>query len=276
MDIVRSSIAEVKRRINRHILDKAFVKKDFTYRFNNQANVDDEILSTVIRPRVMVDCNLGGGISALIPLDGLPVDKPNNFITIVHIPKSRTNGKSIISVSNVNYYDLGVSGLYGGAAGYGHNTTLSTNENTATMNSAMGIMASLDHIPITSTSDALLVGENTIKITDVFTMPANAVLRCVLENDEGLANIQPRSYPDFFQLVEFAVKAYIYNELIVDIDMGELQGGQSLGIFKQIVEGYADSEQNYQEKLRSWRAISVMNDTPAFHRFIKLTIGANR
>lgn len=276
MDIIRNSIAEVKRRINRHILDKVFIKRDFTYRYTNQSTVDDQILSLVIRPRVLVDCNLAGGISALIPLDGLPVDKPNNYITIIHIPKTRTNGKSIISVSNINYYDLGVSGLYGGAAGYGYNTALSSNENTAAMNSAMGIMASLDHIPITSTSDALLVGENTIKVTDVFTMPANAILRCILENDEGLGNIQPRSYPDFFQLVEFAVKSYIYNEIIVDMDMGELQGGQALGVFKQIVEGYADSEQNYQDKLRSWRAISVMNDTPAFHRFIKLSIGANR
>lgn len=276
MDIIRNSIAEVKRRINRHILDKVFIKRDFTYRYTNQSTVDDQILSLVIRPRVLVDCNLAGGISALIPLDGLPVDKPNNYITIIHIPKTRTNGKSIISVSNINYYDLGVSGLYGGAAGYGYNTALSSNENTAAMNSAMGIMASLDHIPITSTSDALLVGENTIKVTDVFTMPANAILRCILENDEGLGNIQPRSYPDFFQLVEFAVKSYIYNDIIVDMDMGELQGGQALGVFKQIVEGYADSEQNYQDKLRSWRAISVMNDTPAFHRFIKLSIGANR
>lgn len=276
MDIIRNATAEVKRRINKHILDKAFVKRDFTYRFTNQSNIDDQILNVVIRPRVLVDCNIVGGVSALIPLDGLPVDKPNNYITIIHIPKSRTNGKSIISVSNVNYYDLGVSGLYGGAAGYGYNTTLSSNENTAAMNSAMGIMASLDHIPITSTSDAFLIAENTIKITDVFTMPANAILRCVLENDEGLNNIQPRSYHDFFQLVEFAVKAYIYNELIVDLDMGELQGGQQLGIFKQIIEGYADAEQNYQDKLKAWRAISLMNDTPAFQRFIKLTIGANR
>jgi hypothetical protein len=276
MDIIRGALAEVKRRINRHILDKAFIKRDFTYRLTNQSTVDDQIMSSVIRSRVLVDCNLAGGISALVPLDGLPVDKPNNYITIIRIPKTRTNGKSIISVSNVNYYDLGVSGLYGGAAGYGYNTTLSANENTAAMNSAMGIMASLDHIPITSTSDATLIAENTVKITDVFTMPANAILRCVLENDEELSNIQPRSYPDFFQLVEFAVKSHIYNELIVDLDKGELVGGQELGIFKQIIEGYADSEQNYQDKLKAWKAISFMNDTSAFHRYLKLTIGANR
>jgi hypothetical protein len=230
----------------------------------------------VIRPRVLVDCNIVGGVMALIPLDGLPADKPNHVTTIIHIPKTRTNNKSIISVSNVNYYDLGVSGLYSGAAGYGYNSSIDMGENTAAMNSALGIMASLDRIPITSTSDAQLVAENTIMIKDVFAMPPSAVLRCTLENDDQLSNIQPRSYHDFFQLVEFAVKAHIYNELIVDIDMGELQGGQTLGIFKQIVEGYADAEQNYQDKLKAWMAISIMNDTPAFHRFIKLTVGANR
>lgn len=276
MDIIRNSIAEVKRRINRHILDKAFVKRTFDYRLTNQSNVDDQILTHVIRPRVLLDCNIVGGVTAMVPLDGLPVDKPNNYITIIHIPKSRTNNKSIISVSNVNYYDLGISGLYSGAPGYGYNASIDMTENTAAMNGALGIMASLDRIPITSTSDAQLVAENTIMIKDVFAMPPTAVLRCTLENDENLSNIQPRSYHHFFQLVEFAVKAHIYNELIVDMDMGELQGGQQLGIFKQIVESYSDAEQNYQDKLKGWMAVSVMNDAPAFHRFIKLAVGANR
>lgn len=276
MDIIRNSIAEVKRRVNRHILDKAFIQRTFDYRFTNQTNVDDQILTMVIRPRVLLDCNLVGGVTAMVPLDGLPIDKPNNYITIIHVPKTRTNNKSIISVSNVNYYDLGISGLYSGAPGYGYNASIDMTENTASMNAALGIMASLDRIPITSTSDAQLVAENTIMIKDVFAMPPTAVLRCTLENDENLSNIQPRSYHDFFQLVEFAVKAYIYNELIVDMDMGELQGGQSLGIFKQLVESYSDAEQNYQDKLKAWMAISVMNDGPAFHRFIKLAVGANR
>lgn len=276
MDIIRYSLAEVKRRVNRHILDKAFMKRTFDYRFTNQTNVDDQILTMVLRPRVLLDCNLVGGVTAMIPLDGLPIDKPNDYITIIHIPKTRTNNKSIISVSNVNYYDLGISGLYSGAPGYGYNASIDMTENTASMNAALGIMASLDRIPITSTSDAQLVAENTIMIKDVFAMPPTAVLRCTLENDDGLSNIQPRSFHDFAQLVEFAVKSYIYNDLIVDMDMGELQGGQALGIFKQIVEGYADAEQNYQDKLKSWMAISVMNDTPAFHRLIKLTVGANR
>ncbi len=276
MDIIRNSIAEVKRRINRHILDKAFINRTFDYRYTNQSNVDDQILTMVIRPRVLLDCNIVGGVTAMVMLDGLPIDKPNNYITIIHIPKSRTNNKSIISVSNVNYYDLGISGLYSGAPGYGYNASIDMTENTAAMNGALGIMASLDRIPITSTSDAQLVAENTIMIKDVFAMPPTAVLRCTLENDENLSNIQPRSYHHFFQLVEFAVKAYIYNELIVDMDMGELQGGQQLGIFKQIVESYSDAEQNYQDKLKAWMAVSVMNDAPAFHRFIKLAVGANR
>jgi hypothetical protein len=276
MDIIRYSIAETKRRINKHILEKAFIKRTFDYRFTSQTNVDDQMLTMVLRPRVLLDCNLVGGVTAMIPLDGLPIDKPNNYITIIHIPKTRTNNKSIISVSNVNYYDLGISGLYSGAPGYGYNASIDMTENTASMNAALGIMASLDRIPITSTSDAQLVAENTIMIKDVFAMPPTAVLRCTLENDENLSNIQPRSFRDFAQLVEFAVKSYIYNELIVDMDMGELQGGQSLGVFKQIVESYADAEQNYQDKLKSWMAISVMNDTPAFHRLIKLAVGANR
>lgn len=276
MDIIRYSIAEVKRRVNRHILDKAFTKRTFDYRYTNQINVDDQILSLVLRPRVLLDCNLVGGVTAMVPLDGLPIDKPNNYITIIHVPKTRTNNKSIISVSNVNYYDLGISGLYSGAPGYGYNASIDMTENTASMNAALGIMASLDRIPITSTSDAQLVAENTIMIKDVFAMPPTAVLRCTLENDENLSNIQPRSFKDFAQLVEFAVKSHIYNELIVDMDMGELQGGQALGIFKQIVESYSDAEQNYQDKLKAWMAISVMNDGPAFHRFIKLAVGANR
>lgn len=276
MDIVRSAIAEVKRRINRHVLDKAFLKPNSWYQINAQATVEDQINTLVIRPRVMFDCNLVGGITALIPLAGLPVDRPANNIAIIKIPKERSYGKSIISVSNVNYYDISVTGLFGSLPGFGYSNLLDGSDGSAVMSSATSVLAALDNIPITSTSNVTLIGENTIRLMDIFTMPSNSVLRCYLENDENLANIQPRSWPEFFKLVEFATKAYIYNELIVDLDTSELQGGQALGVFKSIVESYSEAEQNYQDLLKSWRAVAFMNDNDSQQRFIKMLMGANR
>jgi len=98
-----------------------------------------------------------------------------------------------------------------------------------------------------------------------------------LANDENMSNIQIRSYPDFFKLVEFAVKSYIYNELIIQVDTAELRYGQAVGAFKDVLTSYSDAESNYQDFLsNTWRKVAFMNDATQMQRLLKLMIGTNR
>jgi hypothetical protein len=67
----------------------------------------------------------------------------------------------------------------------------------------------------------------------------------------------------------WAVKAYLYNKLIVPINSGYLSGGQELGMFKSVLEGYSDAEENYQTYLKEiWGQVAFMNDTSRYSYFI--------
>jgi len=61
------------------------------------------------------------------------------------------------------------------------------------------------------------------------------------------------------------------------MDVAELQGGQTLGIFKTVVEAYSESEQNYEDYLKDvWQATAFANDSSLMRRLVKLTLGGHR
>lgn len=277
MDAIRYAIAAVKQRIPAAILERAFYGKNQSWRRPVDSNIDSQILSTVIRPRVMMDCDIVGGIECQIDLTTLPAMWSDDRTRVYRIPKDRTQGRSIISVLSVGYYPTSqmlVSSL-GQSVAVG--STLSQTDATATASAAGMLMNSATRVPITSTASARLVGENTVMVDDMYIIGRDYTLRCVIANDENLNNIQPRSFIDFAKLVEYAVKAYIYNELIVEIGQAELQGGQELGVFKTIVESYSDAAENYQNFLNdTWQAVAFMNDQESWRRHVSTLVGGMR
>ena len=90
---------------------------------------------------------------------------------------------------------------------------------------------------------------------------------------ENLNNISPRSWEAFAKLCVLAVKAFIYNELLIEIDQAYLQGGQELGAFKNYVDGLSDANDMYLTHLKEvWMVTAVMNDVHAHTRIIKLMV----
>lgn len=266
---ISKSLDEIKFRINRRVLEAVFIKRHQTGWKNPQPlSLDEQILREVIRPRVMVDCNLVGGTEAIIDLDGLLFERTNDYTSIYRIPKDRTDGRSIQSVLNITYSDPTKVSSYGVAAGQ---------QNTTMLQAGSAVMDAMGNIPVTSTARVSLIGENTIMVRDTVVLPANIYVRCILENDENLSHIQLKSYVHFSNLVTLAVKSFIYNEYIVEMDMGELHGGQNLGVFKTIVEGYADAEELYQTYLmEKWQKVALMNDNESWTRLLRQVLGGSR
>jgi hypothetical protein len=282
MNPITKAINEVKFRIPKQILEKVFVDGSKYYRSSMSATVDEQIESLVIRPRVLTDCNLIGGELVMVPLDGLRQEKPMQYTTVIHIPSSVLNGRSINNVLNISFFNsaaiagyaaagvMGMGQFAGGTANYG-------TDNSAAMAAVAGVMGAFDKIPMVSTSRVKLIAHNTICIFDGVNIPTNSYARCILSYDDHMSSIPMRAYSYFSNLVEYAVKAYIYNELIVDIDAGELRYGQTLGVFKNIVETYSDANQNYQDYLNNVMDSTLfMADEQQYLRFIKLTVGGNR
>ena len=284
MNPLTKAIEECKYRIPREILDRVFIDGSRFGRGNWRSTVDEQILALVVRPRVLVDCNMIGGTQQTISLEGLPFETSTEYqwATVVHVPKSRTFGKSINSVLEVRFFSIAAATSYVGGSMYGGSASGSMfnpngSDNSAVTAAAIGVLAAQDKIPYTSTARISLIAENTVMIRDGIPLGMQGQLQCVLADDENLSNLQLRSYRFFSDLVEYAVKSYIYKELKIAIDVGELRYGQLLGAFKDVVDSYSDAEANYRDfRDNKWEKVAFQNDAISHQRFIGMLTGSNR
>lgn len=267
MNPVSYALSRINQVIPKEILEKTFVQRNRYERFT-PATLGENIKATVLRPRVFVDCNIVGGTEVLIRIEGLQMDRPDDFTSIYRIPKSRTQNRSIMSVLNVTFNDpTGVS-YYGMASGCGATQMMAT---------AMGVLDAAGTIPVTSTAQVSLIGENVVMVRDTTILPANAFLRCLLASDENFSHLQMRVYRKFADICVLAVKAYIYKTLVIEVDQAELSGGFQLGRFREVLDGYADSDELYEQYLtEKWQKISLMNDQESWSRHLRGVIGGHR
>lgn len=270
MNPIVKAVHEVKYRIPLQILREVFTNTGYGFR-NNPISLDDQIINQVIRPRVLVDCNLVGGSEIFVPLSGLIPETIDNYTSVFHVPKDLTQGRSIISVLSISYNSNSMLTNAGMLAGVRPGSVNPTSM------AGMAMMDSFSPLPISSTAKVQLIGENTIMIKDTIPLITNSWARCVIANDSEMNNIPLRAIPHFCKLVELAVKSYIYNEYIIKLDMAQLSGGQELGKFKEIVESYSEVGELYDDYLiTKWQGVAFMSDRETFTRFIKLNIGAMR
>lgn len=268
MNVIQKAIDDVKFIIPPPILAAVFNPKHRAWRAQS-VSIDTQIRNLVIRPRVFVDCNLAGGKEIKVPLNGLTPDFVNQFTTVYRIPKERTQGRSIMSVLNVTYTDPNMQAGFGGSFGDCGVSAVGS-MTTALMNASAPI-------PNVSTSSISIIGENVIEVLDSQRLPAYGYLRCIIAHDENMSHLPPRSYRSFCKLVEYAVKAYIFNNYVVEMDMAELSGGVALGRFKEIVDGYQDANELYETyRIEKWDKIAKMVDRDSFDRQIKSIFGGPR
>lgn len=260
MNAISNALSEVKFSIPMDILNAAFI---FNVGFNDSnTSIDDRMLNMVVRPRVLVDCNIVGGIETVIDLSNLNGRSVDNTSIVYHIPKEMLNGKSIVSVLSVA----------GGAGSYSNSMQ---NSGLSMMNdfslAGARVQNSMSSSGIPQTARVELIGENTVMVQgDTFGLNT---MRVVVENNVNLSNINPRSYGTFSKLVVLAVEAYIHNTLIINMDKAFLHGGHELGSFKEYVDGLSDSNELYKTILREeWMKVAFMNDSTRYSRFLKLMV----
>lgn len=268
MNIFSKALDNIKFSIPFEVL-RAVFKDDITHWRQAPISMDEIIMSKVIKARVLIDANLVGGMQVMVPLNDLPMTLVDNTGYLYTIPPERCNYKEIISVLSVGYLP------YAGTFGYGGiNAVVPVS---GSMNdiahAGQQLMDSYSNMPNISTASAELVGYNTVLIRDSQRVTSSYMLRCMLANDSNLGNINPRSHIAFANLCVLAVKAYIYNKMIIRMDQAFLSGGQELGAFKNYVEQLADSEEMYSTYLReTWSSVAFHNDQQSFERFLRVQI----
>lgn len=269
MNPILYAVKQVRFRIPPEVLDTVFTRRDLSWR-RQPESLDSHILNLVIRPRLLADCQLIGGTEMIVPLMGLEPVRINNHTYVYRIPKERTQGRSITSALNITYSDpTSIGNIMSGNNGQCQSSFM--------LDTAQQLVDSAGLIPITGTSNVQLVGENCIMVRETATVPLLAYLRCIVANDENMNHVQIRSYRHFADAAVLCTKAYIYNQYIVYLDIGEIQGGASIGRLKEIIESYSDAEELYQtfltEKLQK---VMFMNDHTSYNRFLKLVGGGWR
>ena len=260
MNAIQKAIQDITFKIPKQILRLAFINKGYAV-INYPVSVESVIRQVVLNERVLVDCNLVGGIQVEVSMSNLSPKFDDGYRQVYVIPKTKTSGRSITSVLSV-----GFSGIVG---------TNVTQNHSSVIREALNVLDGANGPNVNSTADISLIGENTIMVEGTTRLNNQTILRCLISNDDEMQNLNPKTIPAFCKLVELAVKSYIFNNTIVDMDVAQLHGGQSLGRVRDIIDGYADAEELYQEYLTTrWKKIAFMDDNESYSRMIRLTTNA--
>ncbi len=261
---IQKALMDVQFKIPPQILQAAFVTREFGHR-PLPVNIETLIRDRVIYARVMVDCNLVGGTQLVIPLSTVKPEYIDLNTMVYRIPKSLTQGRTITRLLSLS------SGV-----GTGYNSAMTRNPYgfSAVVDAADAVVASHAPIPLVSTANLRLIGENTVLVTEQVSLPSNVQLTCYVEYDEEFSQLRPTAYPKFSRLVELAVKAYIYNELAIPMGQAQLVGGMELGRFREIIDSYADANELYETYLQeTWRRVALLNDAGSRERHLRMLSG---
>lgn len=248
--------------IPREVLERAFYD---VKQYNNLDTRDlfHHLQDQVIYKFMFPAMNVVGGTRMVIGLGDIQPEVRDRFTRIYRIPKSLTQGRSIICAMGISYGAF----LNVGNMNYPQGSS-------QMLGAAEQLVNSVSGPQINSTDQVSLIGDNVIMVRDAIQMYGGVNLECFVEHDKTLANLNPRSYQVFTELVILAVKAYIYNKLIIQMDMGFIHAGRELGVMRDVITGYADSHEMFMEKMRTdWPRINYLNDFETHRKHIAMQFG---
>jgi len=252
MNAIQYSINSVLHRINRTVLEMVFTNDMFV---NN--SLEDKIYNRVIKSRVLPDLDVTGGIMITLPLSRCNIVSQSDTYSVYQIPASLRDNKPIMSALSM----ISVQGYY-----MEHYSSL------AEMMSGR-VAQRNEIIPIHSTARLEVISDDTVIVHDYIIDPTIYSMRIVVANDPYLNNLHTRFYPDFGELVVLAVKAYIYNQLEINLDKGFIVSGHRLDNIQRIVERWESADEKYMELIKTkWYKLQFMNRTESMKRMVSWMI----
>lgn len=259
MNAIIKSLQEIKFTIPPEVLQIGFVE-NFN-RTNIITSLDERIKNSVIRARVLVDANMLGGVPIRIPLPRCKYYEVGNREWVVEIPKELTSNRSIVAVQSL-------------VSNSSYITQIPLYNTTSVITQANHMMNSLGSERIIQTARLELIGDNVVLVQDPAITIFNATIRANIEYDEMMNNLHPRYIPVFAKACVLATKAYIYNNCTVKLDQGYVYAGHELGTPGEIINGYSDAEEQYQEHIYNVLGkVLFMNDSNRSGRYIASMLG---
>lgn len=284
MSPVQFAIAEIRAVIPDEILELAFLPKT-RYRLAKSRftpkSIDSQIYHQVINERIRRHVDIQGAKQITINLSNVPFEEVNvggSQAWVCHIPKKLTGGRTITHVISVHVGLMGTAnGYLGGSAtqfGIGVNTRSLNHScgNDINLQAARALMDANKPMDMNYTSNVYLIDENTIMVEDRIPL-SNIELRCQVSSDEEFSFIQGAHIQVFAELCLLATQAYIYKKLSIASDKAILDGGMDLGVAKEWIDKFADSNEQFNELVKGkWAKIQKMSDKPRYNHWLNMKV----
>ena len=247
----------IYRKIPKPILEMAFTPDMFN------VTMDQRIKDEVITASVLSDVSIYCGKIKKIPLSSTyleqtrpdPLYGGGSLITgsaVYRVPPAAREYRDIVQVIDITFpYEYTAYGdAPFGFGGIGNTLkTLSDRALTSRNQWNNGITPQ----PILQPGNMITINPPNVYVNDW-------ILECRLGFDEEFTGLPLAGVQHLSDLIVMAVKSYIYNKLIIDIDKAALSGGQEIGVVKTIIEKYEDLEQPYKDALDALRGALVVAD----------------
>lgn len=273
MTPITVAIQRVLREIPREILNQAFSAKRYDptrqdrYFDNVDAiSLDEKIRELVIEGRVAIDVNLVGGTEVLLPMRQAEREYVDSWNIIYRFPPEVLGNRKISTVHELIY------GLTQGLAG--STTTGFDSRSSGLLKDVRNIIRATNGVALMGTAYVQLLNHNTILVNDSNQVMGDAAVRCTVSHEPNFNDIKQPYYRDFAEMVVLAVKAHVYNTLVIDLDEGLIRSGATLGRVREIIDSYADANTMYNEFVDvKWAKLAIIQDVDKYRKIIKLNLG---
>lgn len=258
---IEKALEEIRDEIPFELLQAAYLLAGDEYG-GTVYSLDHRIRTTTIERRVLTDMDLVGGSEVYLPLAGAGMTQVDAFTYIYNIPMSVTQNRPITQVYSVHFGPLGYASP--AALGMGSQSVLGA--------ATSKVLDAAIKSPPAETSYINILNANTIQVRFTYRPTSMGFLRCKLGMDEGMTNLRPALYLDFAEMCMLAVQAHIYTKLAVKVDKDALAGGQSLGVFREILWKFEGASEAYKAARKRWRKMAVYNDPEQYRRLLRSMI----
>ena len=230
------------------ILEYGFSDRDTR---DEVVSIDEMIYKKVIHYRVMKDMNIDGGKFKEILLRREYMEKMTRNKDDVHlhtgrwsiyrIPPQARDGLPIAEVMSLKF-----RGAYAGYQPYSPGYVGGANLTTL----AQGVLDAHTFQSAPPTPNIELLAGDLVRLWPSQHHGTMWAINCRLCYDDRLTNLNTSAIIPFADLCVLAVKAYIYNQMTVQLDKAYIQNGYQIGQFKTIIDSYADANDKYDEKYK--------------------------
>jgi len=241
--------------IDQYLLELAFANPNGNFAGNwydyvDQTTVEQGIREKVIHASVLPSCKINGGRTEFIDLYGSRVRDMGNGCVEVKCPLGITGGRHIVNVTEVYLGSLnsvtGTLGLNSSSSACGQGV----------MNEMLsGVLDSLQSSRAMPTSFTTIHmnGNNSFVIEGMTNPLFSMVAKMILEYDDSLSVIDPRSWDMFGDLCILATKNYIFRTCKRPAEEAVRRSGVSLDNIRDDISEYRDAWQQYRELFKtSW------------------------